>query len=707
MRITRVHIGSFGGIRDRDYRMDERMTVLYGPNESGKSSTMEFIRRLLSPSKEKKVYPAKANSDNGRLEVMDEGIDVQLKLDGKTVTGRPPECIARLDAEIYRSVFAMDPDTLDDSKVVTQGSIRDRFLTIPGGERMPVAQRWADDSVKDVVGLRSTSKSELIEIGNKVKDKEAKVKVLKDTANEFGQLALQLKEKEDERVRIESESETDSEDKRIFDLYRSNEGNYERLSKLREQKAELGVFVSVSEEDLAKYNTLSTTATMSKTKYEEELTRRDSCKKGLHGIDPNRIAQRSADIESLQEGRGTYRHDIGELSEMRSGDTGTVTRKVRKPDITVTAIGVFMIALGAVAAMAINQYTILISGLGAVFTTMGLLRTTTVTDKVAISNVNRDRIIQRMKEYEDLVKDVAEYVGIPYGETLATVERLQDLVTRKDQLTDIDMEVQKAKNGYDRALIDYRMFLSKYGGESGFKESSRKTASSASIDMNIRTLERALRSTGLDPDVPECPVQWVESGNTEILKGINQDIGMIREKMDAILDMKDLEIEMDMLASLNSEKYGTLRRGAIALLSKHIVEASCTTAFADVQPNVIGTANHYLGLMVPGASLEVDPLKSEVHLITEDGSRPESEWSSGLRAQILLSLKLAVAREMGEGKIPIVLDDVLLPFDSERKLGAVKALARISEEMQVIMFTCDAETKAFAESIGGITISEM
>lgn len=53
MRITRIRIRSFGGIRDRDYRVDEGMTVFHGPNESGKTSTMEFIRSVLSPSNAK------------------------------------------------------------------------------------------------------------------------------------------------------------------------------------------------------------------------------------------------------------------------------------------------------------------------------------------------------------------------------------------------------------------------------------------------------------------------------------------------------------------------------------------------------------------------------------------------------------------------------------------------------------------------------
>ena len=70
-----------------------------------------------------------------------------------------------------------------------------------------------------------------------------------------------------------------------------------------------------------------------------------------------------------------------------------------------------------------------------------------------------------------------------------------------------------------------------------------------------------------------------------------------------------------------------------------------------------------------------------------------------MRAQVLLSLKLAIAKEMGNGEIPVILDDVLLPFDGQRKIGACKALAQLSEEMQILMFTCDDAVMHICESL--------
>ena len=62
---------------------------------------------------------------------------------------------------------------------------------------------------------------------------------------------------------------------------------------------------------------------------------------------------------------------------------------------------------------------------------------------------------------------------------------------------------------------------------------------------------------------------------------------------------------------------------------------------------------------------------------------------------------------MGGEKVPVILDDVLLPFDSERKAGAIGALAEASYEMQILLFTCDAETAELSAGTDWVSVIEM
>ncbi|MGM1046952.1 MAG: AAA family ATPase [Bacillota bacterium] len=47
MRIQRVNIRGFGAVHDKELELSRPMTVLYGPNEAGKSSVLYFIRAML------------------------------------------------------------------------------------------------------------------------------------------------------------------------------------------------------------------------------------------------------------------------------------------------------------------------------------------------------------------------------------------------------------------------------------------------------------------------------------------------------------------------------------------------------------------------------------------------------------------------------------------------------------------------------------
>jgi uncharacterized protein YhaN len=63
--------------------------------------------------------------------------------------------------------------------------------------------------------------------------------------------------------------------------------------------------------------------------------------------------------------------------------------------------------------------------------------------------------------------------------------------------------------------------------------------------------------------------------------------------------------------------------------------------------------------------------------------------SEGARDQLFLALRLASleAYQSIHEPIPFVVDDILIKFDDDRSVAALKALARLSESTQVIFFT--------------------
>ncbi len=694
MRIRRVRIGSFGGVKNRDYRFDDGMTVLYGPNESGKTSTLEFIRQALVPSRKRSQYPERAKSDNGTLELDDRVLEV----DHKDVIGDRPECVRNMDPELFRRIFAMDAHTLDDADCIQSGDLKARFLTIPGGEHVPEAIEWAEDSVKGIVGLRSNSSSELIQIQRSIIQNEVDVSESKGKADRYGELATDLEAKRQEVSRLEGSSKVESEAKTIHNLYKSNEGNIDRLKELRSQRDSVGSIIIVTEEDKARKNQLSENVSATEAAHKALKDGVSDDRKVLEGMDVNLILEKSDRIHSLKSGYPEYEARKEAIRKARPSRTETKT--IKKRNMPMVIAGAVIMLAGLVSAVLVNIYVSVLAVLGLGLMAYGFMGRTEHREQTIPGEDVTD--VQRLVEtYEKDVQGICASLKVDTYGIRDDVDYLVRLAGSADRYSRAREGISEADRACLRARTELSEFLSPYGGEEGFRRSVEASISRGNLESDIRALERALREVGIDPDNPVCPVEYTDSGVAKNIGDLRQEIGSLESEMRAILDMTDLERKMDERSTLQARKEDILRRGAVALLADAIMERSCDSAFGGVQPDVIRTADRYLAAMTGGScNLEVDPVDGTLRVRSDDIERSIGRWSSGLRAQVLLSVKLAIAKEMGSGQVPMILDDVLLPFDSERKKGAVRALHEVSEEMQVIMFTCDDETREIAEDIG-------
>lgn len=712
MRIERIRIGSFGAVRDRDYRLGDGMTVLYGPNESGKTSTMEFIRTVLSPSRRRNLYPSREKTDSGVLDVLDDdGNPASLELSYKDVRGAVPDCVAGMDPDLYREIFAMDPGSLDKDDRITSGEIKTRFLTLPGGENMPSAMRWAEDSAKDAIGVKSNSNSRLRAVESEIGRLRSDISEQRSRADAYGTLAGQLAEKQTQLERAKRDSERDRSDRDLAMRYRDNEANYSKLAELRGQRSALGDFVKVTGDDLAREAELrrNVAAAESAARTVEEDVER--ARESLGGRDPRKVSTLSDEISRLPGRLEAYRSDRQAASKAPSpAPRPAQTQRSKGPGKGLLAAGAALFVVGVVLAFAVSYYASVISLVGVVAIAFGL-RGRDVPVQVpqqSAGDTSAEDARRRMEAFESQVRELCEQLDVRSTDVEAAVSTLMGLSAAASDVKNREVPQMKARMEVSEARSRLSQFLSRFGGEQGFAASKERTSKAREIDTRIEALVNAISSAGLDPNVPECPVRWEDSGIETTAQQLSREIGAIEAEMKGILDMTGLESDMDSLQSLEAERREVLARGAVSLLAAEIARRACSEAYGGVQPGVVRSADRYLSAMTgPGHSLAIDPVTNDVSVVSEDGVRGEDEWSSGLRAQVLLSLKLAIAREMGGGKVPVILDDVLLPFDSERKAGAVRALAGVSEEMQVVMFTCDAETRDIASSTEGVTVLGM
>ncbi len=96
---------------------------------------------------------------------------------------------------------------------------------------------------------------------------------------------------------------------------------------------------------------------------------------------------------------------------------------------------------------------------------------------------------------------------------------------------------------------------------------------------------------------------------------------------------------------------------------------------------------------------------SGITVLARDGTvRPTEELSRGTAEQLYLALRIGLIGSLGSvgASLPVLMDDVVVNFDPERRDGAVAAVAELAAMRQVLFFTCHPETaEALAASVDG------
>ena len=224
--------------------------------------------------------------------------------------------------------------------------------------------------------------------------------------------------------------------------------------------------------------------------------------------------------------------------------------------------------------------------------------------------------------------------------------------------------------------------------------------------MQEKTIQRQLNSG----DAAQLPsrlqrVQKEIEQSAARLKELQYRLGQITEQIRNLANDRTLG-----MAHL---KLGTIRHQTDEGIHKWKVVDSFSSLLASVykkyekdrQPDTLKEASRYLKRMTNGRYIRIwTPLAEDV-LIVEDGNGrqlPIEVLSRGTREQLFLSLRLAlVAGYKRRGvQMPVILDDVLVNFDSDRTESAAKVIADFARAgHQVLVFTCHRHIKDIFASL--------
>ncbi len=125
-----------------------------------------------------------------------------------------------------------------------------------------------------------------------------------------------------------------------------------------------------------------------------------------------------------------------------------------------------------------------------------------------------------------------------------------------------------------------------------------------------------------------------------------------------------------------------------------LVEETLGRHEARRQPEVVGSASARFTRVTAGAYTDLIVREGSVAVVDTTGREiAPAALSRGTVEQLYLSLRLALIETfVRRHPVPVVLDDVLVDFDPDRTAAMVTEIVSLSEETQVIFFTCHPAT---------------
>ncbi len=343
MKIREIHIDGFGQFSGVAYGpFEDPVTVFYGPNEAGKSTLLEFVRRTLFgfPRKNSKVneYPALAGGSYGGRLVIEDSVASRYNLHrtkGNGYKGRvtltsgfggslPEDELTRLlgshSQDVFEQVFAFTLDELYSDKLLTDSKVNNQlYVAGMGIASLPTVEDDIEKS-RRALFLKGGARQEISIVAGRLEAIASLLREVENNAQHYGELTTRLEQ-------VNSEMEALKEKQGHIDIKRTRRvtirnalSDWDVLESAERDLASLPVIENFPADGVTRLKTLEERI---KTAHEEreasDVARRDAADEFEAGeyIEHEDILKRSGDIGQLQMGRTAFDGSVEDLPKRK------------------------------------------------------------------------------------------------------------------------------------------------------------------------------------------------------------------------------------------------------------------------------------------------------------------------------------------------------------------------------------------------------
>ncbi|MFQ6081769.1 MAG: ATP-binding protein [Candidatus Aminicenantia bacterium] len=691
MRLKELIINEFGKFKNKTLDLSFPITLLYGPNESGKTTILEALEYALIPKASlSRDYPCK----EARLRLVKNNQIFELEKGKLKSGGKSPfiDFITSMKPRFFRNIFYIRTGELEISKEIESGvdfasHLKEKILEL---ENFYQVKNRLEEELGYLVhpSKRKSKIEEEIKSSKEKRDEmERKRKDWQDVRN------LEIRKEQKNREKMSFEKELKEKEKRLEKMEQARKiDEYEKELKNRQSLKrcyeDLDLYDSFSKEDLESIENVE--------KKEIEINNQIKILKERESSFSQRINEISQEIERLTK-------DIEKLSL-------EIGKEVSKSKIKWILIlsALLIVNLFLKILIPLPWWSLITTGI-LFLTILILIFSWVIRRKITWGQALRIDEKKKAKDEEEnkLKEEKRKIEGI-----------IQQIKDHQDKLNEIKNKKQKIlqKSGVN-SLGEYRKKWEKKSHlmneiENIKKNLEDKDASKEENRDRIDWLSGELSILRHKPSEKYIEKEYLKLKNetqslreeftqlSEEIAHLEGEISVLRVNLDEdesqiIKQIDQLEEEIE-----KKENNKNLLKNFYDILKeieeetekflKDVIEKDGSSWFSKI------THNRY-------KKVEISKWK-DFYVILGNNEKKEFSWlSRGTQDQLYFSLRLALAQRVaGEGaNFFLILDDPFITFDHQRIKQAINILQEISKEHQIILATKDEFTKELAQKIGG------
>ena len=636
MKINKIKINSYGKLKEKEINLKDGINIIYGKNESGKSTLLKFIVNSfygISKNKKGQEYSDFEKYTPWIGEEFSGKIEYELNNKNKYEVYRDfkkknPKIFNEKMEDISKEFnidkakgneFFYEQTKVDEDLFLSTVVVKQQEVKLGKQEQNILVQKIAnlvgtgEDNVSYKRAIDRIGRRQLEEIGSQ-KSREKPINITSKKIEELENQKQELEKYENIKYGIE-ENKNELEEE-ILNLEKEN--NFLKEIKLINEKENLET---------------------EKIKIKEKIKNENSEKIKIIENKINEIKNENKNILEINSEKIKNNKTIKK-------EKNKINKKILTLLILIIIINIFSIIF---IKNNILKYIFLL--------TVPMLLIYWV---IAKNNLNK-----KIKEQENTEKNNLEKINNELNNLKNEINILEknniesenEINNLKNNLNlKINLEKEKIKNKYINKIE---------------KEKIQKIINLENVNYEIENSQNKLNSKKLELHTLELDKKNIEP-QLENLSKIEEELEANKEKK-LTLEEKNLSFELAKKVLLDSyEKMkSTVTPKFTQELSKNISKI---------------TNGKYQKIM----------FNDEEGIIVEleDGNyEPASKLSVGTIDQLYLSLRLSMVEELSEEKMPIILDEAFAYYDTQRLENILKYINEKFKEHQVIIFTCTNREK--------------